>query len=51
MFKGSIVAIVTPFRKGKVDEKTLNFKVELPALIIKILDIVFSLIWIERLKQ
>ncbi|MDP2277090.1 MAG: dihydrodipicolinate synthase family protein, partial [Nitrospirota bacterium] len=23
MFKGSIVAIVTPFKKGKVDEKAL----------------------------
>jgi 4-hydroxy-tetrahydrodipicolinate synthase len=28
MFKGSIVAIVTPFRKGKVDEKALGSLIE-----------------------
>jgi 4-hydroxy-tetrahydrodipicolinate synthase len=28
MFKGSIVAIVTPFRNGKVDEKALNDLIE-----------------------
>ena len=28
MFKGSIVAIVTPFKKGKVDEKALGDLIE-----------------------
>ena len=28
MFKGSIVAIVTPFKKGKVDEKSLGDLIE-----------------------
>ena len=28
MFKGSIVAIVTPFKEGRVDEKTLRELVE-----------------------
>jgi dihydrodipicolinate synthase/N-acetylneuraminate lyase len=30
MFKGSIVAIVTPFKKGKVDEKALGVAIVTP---------------------